>query len=219
MPSDLTEAGSGPILLATDVSPASGDAATLVKTLSEDLGRELEVAHARESSDYLDIYLSLVDHKMVDDQAEEHNQGRMSEWLEAHNLTGVTPRVLEGANVVTTLHDHAEKVSAATVVVGSRQLSVVDRIFDSSVASHLAAHAPTAVLVVPPAQEVETRSRSRWVARLREPAIEDDTRHEVAGDVDDGSCHIVPYRAVGRRPTGAQHRLQGFQRRRGCRTE
>ncbi len=149
VPPSLRGIGTGPILLATGFGPASEGAVALAKKLSADLGRKLEVVHVRQPHDHLNIYLPPADHETVVTHAAAHEKAAMRQWLDTHGLSSTQTSTLTGASVVTALHRHAQLVEAAMVVVGSRQLSTLERIFESSVGSHLAANAPTPVLVVP----------------------------------------------------------------------
>jgi nucleotide-binding universal stress UspA family protein len=69
-------------------------------------------------------------------------------WCEAHGVGGVR-HVLEFGAVPEALADLAARERAAVVVLGSRKLSAVERVFTTSTASALAGLCPCAVAVVP----------------------------------------------------------------------
>lgn len=77
----------------------------------------------------------------------------LREWLQRHGL-GDPPLRAEPGRKAWTLLDVARAVQASMIVCGSRRLSLVERVFESSVGTELAARADRPVAVVPP-QEAE----------------------------------------------------------------
>ena len=70
-------------------------------------------------------------------------------WLTAAGIDGAKPMSAAGDTVEAIMHV-AETRSAALIVVGSRRLSMVERLFKSSAGVDLARFARCPVLVVPP---------------------------------------------------------------------
>jgi nucleotide-binding universal stress UspA family protein len=88
---------------------------------------------------------SLVDRARVRMGAEH----ALREWLREHGL-GDPPLRAEAGRKAWTLLDVARSVQASMIVCGSRRLSLVERVFESSVGTELAARADRPVVVVPP---------------------------------------------------------------------
>lgn len=91
---------------------------------------------------------SLLDQARVR-MAAEH---ALRQWLREHGL-GDPPVRAEPGRKAWTLLDVARGVQASMIVCGSRRLSLVERVFESSVGTELAARADRPVMVVPPQQE------------------------------------------------------------------
>ncbi len=152
VPPDLSDGdfGDGPLLLATDLREGdSGGAARLAKRLSETLDLDLLVttvaAPPSEAARYMpaDAWETLSGAKPAATKAD------LDAWVAAHELGDVRTSVVEGP-ISTKILEVARVSGASMIVVGSRRLSTVDRIFVSSMGSHLSAHAPIPVAVVPP---------------------------------------------------------------------
>lgn len=150
VPPDLPEAtlAGGSIVLATDLERASEAALELALRLARTHARPLVVAHVGEPrhSDLLD---ELEPRWLA--QREAFRAGVSQEfasWCEAHGVGGVR-HVLEFGSVPETLADVAARERAAVVVLGSRKLGAVERVFTTSTASALAGLCPCAVAVVP----------------------------------------------------------------------
>lgn len=81
--------------------------------------------------------------------AAEHG---LRQWLREHGL-GDPPVRAEPGRKAWALLDVARGVQASMIVCGSRRLSLVERVFESSVGTELAARADRPVVVVPPQEE------------------------------------------------------------------
>lgn len=151
VPPDLPEAtlAAGSIVFATDLEESSSAAQALAIRLARMHARPLVVAHVGEPrhSDLLD---ELEPRWLA--QREAFRAGveqEFASWSQAHGLGGVR-RVLEFGAVPEVLADIAARERAAVVVLGSRRLGAVERVFTTSTASALAGLCPCAVAVVPP---------------------------------------------------------------------
>lgn len=147
VPRDLTAVAPGPILFATDLNTASAAAVPFARELAAKHGRELQVVHVIEDRysdllDDMDPYWQQARGAYVDERTEGVHR-----WMTEHALIG-QPRIAHGS-VVDELQKYAAATQAALVVVGSRRLGTVDRIFLGSTASALASRASCPVAVVP----------------------------------------------------------------------
>jgi nucleotide-binding universal stress UspA family protein len=147
VPRDLTAIAPGPIVLATDLDDASTAATGFARELAARHGRELVVAHVVE-----DRYSELIDDmdpywQHARDIYRDEREQSAHRWMAEHALIG-RARVAQGS-VVDELQKLATATRAAMVVVGSRRLGTLGRIFLGSTASTLAARAPCPVAVVP----------------------------------------------------------------------
>lgn len=149
VPPTLVRVAAGPILLATDLGPASDDAALFARDLAARVGRDLEVVHVGE-----DFYEE--DDEVRDpvwQRARDAYRAEVAQdterWAAAQGLAAA-PRHLRHGDPVLELADLAEARDAALVVVGSRRLGLPARFFLSSTASALAGLAACPVAVVPP---------------------------------------------------------------------
>ncbi|MFZ6185900.1 universal stress protein [Nannocystis pusilla] len=149
VPPTLVRVAAGPILLATDLGPASDDAVMFARDLAARVGRDLEVVHVGE-----DFYEE--DDEVRDpvwQRARDAYRAEVAQdterWAAAQGLAAA-PRHLRHGDPVLELADLAEARDAALVVVGSRRLGLPARFFLSSTASALAGLAACPVAVVPP---------------------------------------------------------------------
>lgn len=124
--------GDGPILLATDLTPSSEGAARFSRRLARHTGRPLRVLHAASDS------------SSPPDEVED----ALRRWCEDHDLDDATLCVREGepADIV---FAEANACRPLCVAVGSRRLSMVERVFETSVGSTLSARARWPVSVSP----------------------------------------------------------------------
>ena len=150
VPPELAEVGPGPILLATDLGPASAGAARFARSFAASVGRTLELVHVGDAQDG-DMLGALDPRWQI--EREGHRAAVLaatSAWTTEQALGDRPHRVLFGERVAE-IAALAEQCHAALIVVGSRQLGVGARIFTTSTASALAGVAGCAVAVIPPA--------------------------------------------------------------------
>lgn len=146
-PRDLAAVAAGPIVLATDLDVASNAAVPFARELASKQGRELVVMHVIEDRytdllDDMDPYWQQARDAYIDERTESVHR-----WMAEHALLG-RPRIAHGT-VVDELQKHALASQAAMVIVGSRRLGALGRIFLGSTASALAGRSPCPVAVVP----------------------------------------------------------------------
>lgn len=148
VPPDLREIAEGPVLLATDLGPASEEATWFARRLALRCDRPLELVHVGE-----DRHGDLIDELQPSWLAarEQHHaatEAAALAWVEKHRLTDAVCHVIHG-DAVEVLVAAAAARKAALVVVGSRRLSTAARLFVSSTASTLAGVAECPICVVP----------------------------------------------------------------------
>lgn len=150
VPPDLTAAtlADGPIVLATDLETTGPAAIDRAVGLARAHARPLVLVHVGEPrhSDVIDE----IEPRFVAER-ERHREGvaqAFASWAEAQGL-GAVRRVLEFDAPPEGLAAIATRERAAVVVVGSRRLGAVERVFTVSTASVLAALCTCAVAVVP----------------------------------------------------------------------
>jgi nucleotide-binding universal stress UspA family protein len=153
VPPDLlaSQIGDGPVVLATELSPASLAAARFARALATKLGRELLVAHVVPLPDNVGVVAYVPDFSWEKAGSDWHDSAveNLVRW-DAENEVGADRRVVDAGLVITRLVDLAERERACMVVCGSRSLNALERVFTSSVATDLAAAARVPVAVVPP---------------------------------------------------------------------
>ncbi len=148
VPPDLVVVGPGPVLLATDLGPASEAAVDFARTLAAKHGRALELVHVGEPrhNDLIDelepAWLAARDayHRELADE--------LADWAATHDLAAAPRHVVYG-DPASRIAAVASERQAALVVVGSRRLGLAARAFLSSTASALAGMATGPVAVVP----------------------------------------------------------------------
>lgn len=152
VPPDLTRptAGRGPVIVATDLHPHSEAAARFAAAFARDHGCELVLAHIGEPVGEL---LGLDDEREVQMRRERYLvdvDAGLAAWVEAQGL-GQHRRLALCGSAVDTLLELVEEELPSLLVLGSRQLTLLERVFTTSTASTLAAYSPCPVAVVPPA--------------------------------------------------------------------
>lgn len=148
-PADL-DAGSvpdGPVLLAAVADPQCLGALRFAQTLANRLGRPLEVVAAVRPA--FGSSVSYLPAPAYGGGVFERAQQELTAWLDANGAGECSATVVEG-NVVPVVLGEADARQAVAIVCGSRQLSLVDRIFQSSIGGVLAGTARVPVAVVPP---------------------------------------------------------------------
>lgn len=159
VPPDLSAVGVGPVLVATDLGPASEAAVRFAAELAVRCGHTLELIHVVD-----DRGVQLIDALQSAWAARREAlvaaaEAAMARWAGEHHL-GATTRHVRTGNPVDVISETAAARRAALVVVGSRRLSTVMRYFSTSIASELAAAATCPVCVVPPVDREDRRGDS-----------------------------------------------------------
>ncbi|MCA9690213.1 MAG: universal stress protein [Myxococcales bacterium] len=160
LPTEALEAG--PIVVATDLTDQSVPALRFAQRLAGDLGRPLRVVHAIPIVDLPEVYGPYVAWVVPPGELRGRCEANLRSWLieqEVAGAPGLTSAVLDGP-VVHALAADAEERGAALVVCGARRLSMVERLFASSVGSELAAGASVPVAIVPHDHEAAPESSS-----------------------------------------------------------
>jgi nucleotide-binding universal stress UspA family protein len=131
----------GPVVLGTDMHDDAVAAARFALRLARDLGRDLEVVHVVPMPPFPYVPLPGTTGPELDD--------RLGAWTEAQGLGGATCVTFDG-DPVGGIIAHADSVKAPFIVVGSRRMSTIERVFQSSTATDLGRFARCPVIVVPP---------------------------------------------------------------------
>ncbi len=148
VPPDLgAELPSGPIVLATDLGASSVDALIFARDLAATVGRELVLVHAYRVHSALQAYVSPNVWGQASVQATEAAESSVAAYCTQHQLS-VRSLVVRGPTAHGVL-ETGRREKACMIITGSRRLSLLDRIFTSSVGGDLAALASIPVAVVP----------------------------------------------------------------------
>lgn len=148
---DPPNAGTGPVLAATDLSDDSVAACVRARALAERLHRALVLVHV--VPDPHDWGLSILSEAHELELANEllvDAEARLGAWCHRHDLSGLQAELRKG-DVVEQLMRVGTELRTPITVVGSRRLGLLARVFSASVGSALSASAPWPVVVVPPA--------------------------------------------------------------------
>lgn len=140
---DTGQLGDGPVVCAVSPKPESVDAAHKAVAFAELLGREAVLVHCLRLPQPASLHDGLIS---LDRESAEQ---RLSTFCETHGLTDVRREVVIGAPEDAMLRRSAE-LGAPLVVCGSRRLDIVQRVFQSSVGTHLASYSKVPVVLVPP---------------------------------------------------------------------
>jgi nucleotide-binding universal stress UspA family protein len=145
----------GSIVVATDLMDGSVEAAAFGTMLASELGRTVDLVHVVPAASEWGL-TGLEGQTLARIDAEHRNiaQHALDQWTAEHELFIATTTVLQG-EVVSRLLAHADAHNALAIVVGSRRLSTMARLFSASVGAALAANAPCPVAVVPPPEPLE----------------------------------------------------------------
>lgn len=135
------DARSGPVLLATDLHDDAVAAGRFALRLAHDMQRELVAVHVVRTAPFRYMV------RQPGTSADEID-AELTRWIDRHGLGGAAAFRCDG-EPVERLIDEAEAMRAVCVVVGSRHLSSIDRVFQSSTGTDLARFAACPVLVVP----------------------------------------------------------------------
>lgn len=141
--------GPGPIVVATDLTPASAGAAAFADGLARRAGLDLLLVHVMPTpSEPHTAYLRAGVQARPREDLERERTDALSAWASEHGLEGHR-RLLAHGELVETLVRVAEEHGAPLLVCGSRRLGLRERFFVSSVASTTSALAPCPVVTVP----------------------------------------------------------------------
>jgi len=147
----------GPIVVGVTPTPESLEAAGFAMLLGGELELPVVLAHVVEPPRPVMTagVLSLEPHDPVMSSSDiappEDTAGpaaALAEWTARHGLDDL-PLELRVGHVAVKLLELARERHATMIVCGSRRLSLIDRLFTSSVGSELATHADRPVVVVP----------------------------------------------------------------------
>jgi len=153
VPPDLRseEIGEGPVVVATDLGADAVGALRFGHAQAKALGRELVLVHAIQLPSHLDQYLPADAWSSVQAEVGTEGQDAAVAWAASH---GIEARiVVVDGPVVRALWTAAVEERACLLVCGSRRLSLLERIFTSSVGVELAASSPIPIAIVPPPPE------------------------------------------------------------------
>ncbi len=149
VPRDLTAVAPGPILVATDLGASTAAALAFAQTLAARHARPLEVVHIAEPR-HNDLIDELEPRWLAAREQHRADMERsLDAWMRDRHL-GRPPRHVAYGDAAEKIAEIAAARQAALVVVGSRRLGSVARLFLSSTASRLAGLAVCPVAVVPP---------------------------------------------------------------------
>lgn len=153
VPPDFTAVGSGPVVATTDLMPDSVDACRFAARIADLIERPVQLVHiAASTSAWTGAPLGPGELANIDSDAREHAAALLVEFARVHGIAYESGLVLQG-EPAEELRNHVRAVDAAAVLLGSRRLGVLGRLFSASVSTELAATAPCPVGVVPPKSE------------------------------------------------------------------
>ncbi len=143
--------GKGPIILATDLDQDAEGAVAWARSLASAMHRELVLVHVVSMPDAWESYYSeSVALDMAARSLQAESERELERWAGQHAFQGHKAVVRQGP-VVGTLRVLAVELESPLVVLGSRRLSLLARIFNTSVGTELAAVSDIPVALVPPA--------------------------------------------------------------------
>ncbi len=140
---------SGPVILATSLDSDSAGAVTLSNQLARRWGRPLLAVHVLPTELTPPGYLPAEAKLTLDAAHRRDAKVHLTLWLRRHELPSIESTICSG-DVVEQLTSLAIERNAAALVVGSRRLSLRERLFRSSIGSDLAGTATVPVIVAPP---------------------------------------------------------------------
>lgn len=149
VPRDLTAVAEGPVLLATDLGDTTSAALTFAQRLADRHGLPLELVHVGEPR-HSDLIDELEPSWLAAREEYRASVERAFDVWMHDNRVGHTKRHIVYGEPATKVAEVAAARGAALVVVGSRRLGLMGRVFLSSTASALAGAATCPVAVVPP---------------------------------------------------------------------
>lgn len=150
VPPDLERAhiGAGPIVCAVDLDQHGVDVARFGELFGEAIGRPARLVHVVDKGDPIGMeYLPEITWTDLRTRARETGQAALAKWREDAGLTAYT--LLAEGQTVPKLISAARELDACMILCGSRQLSLAQRMWMSSIGSSLAAAAHLPVGVIP----------------------------------------------------------------------
>jgi nucleotide-binding universal stress UspA family protein len=150
VPPDLERAhlGAGPVICAVTLDERGLAAADFAESLGSAIGREVVLVHVVDGGDPIGLeYLPELTWTDMHTREREIGEGELQAWRDQAKLGSRT--LLRQGQTVEQLVRAARELDGCMLVCGSRQLSVAERIWSSSVGSALAAAAHLPVIVVP----------------------------------------------------------------------
>jgi nucleotide-binding universal stress UspA family protein len=153
VPADLVRVGAGPVIASTDLLPDSLDACRFAARIAALLERPLQLVHvAPSTAQWTGGALQPGELASVDGDALAEAVAQLEEFAALHRLPSDN-RIVRQGEPIDELRSHIAAVDAAAIVLGSRRLGVLERLFTASVSTELAARASCPVAVVPPQSE------------------------------------------------------------------
>lgn len=149
VPPDLREQDirGGPILLATDLESSSTGAAHFARALAPAVNLDMLVTHVSPVSGS-NVLVPQEQWSMVIARALRESREALAQWVKEHDLGSARTSVVHGS-VGHELDEVARVSGASMLVMGSRGISTLNRLFLPSNASELAASAKIPVAVIP----------------------------------------------------------------------
>jgi len=145
--------GAGPILVATDLADDSLEACRFAQRAALRHGRTVIAIHVIPPIDpFLHSYIPEASVAELVEQAHGHGVVALRGWLAAHDLADLEPRVVQGATVEA-LAECVRETDSPLLVVGSRRLPGIARVFVGSTSAAVAAELPLPVAVVGEARD------------------------------------------------------------------
>jgi nucleotide-binding universal stress UspA family protein len=154
VPPDVKAIGTGRIVLGTDLTASSAAAGRFASKLANELRRELVVIHVHEWAWRSPIFGAGGRIDLPSESRPASTGKDVARWVEAQGFRSVSSWNAEGP-VADALNAFAREEDAPALVVGSRMLSLGDRVFTTSVGTNLAGLADRMVVVVPSTQPTE----------------------------------------------------------------
>lgn len=151
VPPDWIAVHDGPVILATDLGPASEGAAVFAHELARTLVTPLVVTHVSRHGDWTGPHFEGAVFQARRHRLKEEAKQELDGWAHENGL-GDAVRVVHLGDPVSDIAAFANEEKASLIVCGSRGLGSVVRFFGHSVASELAAVAAVPVAVVPEAE-------------------------------------------------------------------
>jgi nucleotide-binding universal stress UspA family protein len=152
VPNDLTRTaiGPGPVLVATDLEAHSVPACRFATELAAHIGREVAICHVvSDPRSTLDRYFSRNAVGELAEQMMTSGERMTAAWLDVEGFAGSTTHIVQG-NTIDALCETAIAVQSPLIVLGSRRLSGLERVFVGSTSTDLARVSPCPIAVVPP---------------------------------------------------------------------